>query len=53
MVGSGLNREEFMGSHTSRSLSRSGSHISHEENIRAMQLEIDCLKRKLRHELGR
>ena len=39
--------------HTSRSLSRSGSHISHEENIRAMQLEIDCLKRKLRHEWGR
>ena len=39
--------------HTSRSLSRSGSHISHEENIRAMQLEIDCLKRKLRHKRGR
>ena len=35
---------------TSRSQSRSGSHLSHEEYTRAMQLEIDCLKRKLHHE---
>ena len=34
--------------HTSRSHSRGGSHVSHEENARAMQLEIDHLKRKLR-----
>ena len=39
--------------HTSRSQSRSGSHLSHEENTRAMQLEIDHLKRKLCHELQR
>ena len=39
--------------HTSRSHSRSGSHISHEKNIRTMQLEIDRLKRKLRHERQR
>ena len=38
---------------TSRSQSRSGSHLSHEEYTRAMQLEIDCLKRKLRHERRR
>ena len=38
---------------TSRSQSRSGSHLSHEEYTRAMQLEIDCLKRKLRHERQR
>ena len=35
--------------HTSRSQSRSWSHLSHEKNIKAMQLEIDHLKRKLRH----
>ena len=39
--------------HTSRSHSQSGSHISYEENTRAMQLEIDCLKRKLRHKWRR
>ena len=33
--------------HTSRSYSQGGSHVSHEENTRAMQLEIDHLKRKL------
>ena len=33
--------------HTSRSHSRGGSHVSHKENTRAMQLEIDHLKRKL------
>ena len=33
--------------HTSRSQSQSGSHISHEENARNMQLEIDHLWRKL------
>ena len=35
--------------HTSKSQSRSGSHLSHQENARAMQLEIDHLKRKLHH----
>ena len=39
--------------HTSRSHSRGRGHISHEENTRAMQLEIDRLKRKLRHERRR
>jgi len=39
--------------HTSGSHSRGGSHVSHEENTRAMQLEIDHLKRKLRHERQR
>ena len=39
--------------HTSKSHSRSGSHLSHEENIRAMQLEINHLKRKLCHERQR
>ena len=39
--------------HTSRSQSSSGSHLSHEENTKAMQLEIDHLKRKLRHERRR
>ena len=34
--------------HTSRSQSRSGSHVSHGENTRNMQLEIDHLRRKLR-----
>ena len=36
--------------HTSRSHSRGGSHLSHEKNTKAMQLEIDHLKRSLRHE---
>ena len=36
--------------HTSRSHSRGGSHLSHEKNTKAMQLEIDRLKRSLRHE---
>ena len=35
--------------HTS-SQSQSGSHLSHEKNTKAIQLEIDHLKRKLRHE---
>jgi len=39
--------------HTSRSQSRSGSHLSHEENTRSMQLEIDHLRRRLRHERRR
>ena len=39
--------------HTSRSQSRSGSHLSHEENTKTMQLEIDHLKRKLHHERRR
>ena len=39
--------------HTSRSQSSSGSHLSHEENTKAMQLEIDHLKRKLLHERRR
>jgi len=33
--------------HTSMSQSRSESHLSREENTRAMQLEIDHLKRRL------
>ena len=36
--------------HTSRSQSRSGSHVSHKENTRSMQLEIDYLRRRLHHE---
>ena len=36
-----------------RSQSRGGSHLSHEENAKNMQLEIDYLKRKLRHERRR
>jgi len=36
--------------HTSRSQSQNGSHLSHEEDTRALQLEIDHLKRKLCHE---
>ena len=39
--------------HTSRSQSQGGSYFSHEENTKAMQLEIDHLKRKLRHERQR
>ena len=39
--------------HTSRSQSRSGSHVSNEKDTRAMQLEIDHLRRRLRHEQQR
>ena len=39
--------------HTSKSQSRNGSHISHKEDTRALQLEINHLKRKLRHEWRR
>ena len=39
--------------HTSRSQSRGGSHLSHEEIAKNMQLEIDHLKRKLRHKRRR
>ena len=35
--------------HTSKSHSRVGSHVSQEQNNRAMQLKIDHLKKKLRH----
>ena len=35
--------------HTSRSHSRVGSHVSQEQNNRVMQLEIDHLKKKLRY----
>ena len=35
--------------HTNRSHSRGGSHVSQEKNVMAMQLEIDQLKKKLRH----
>ena len=35
--------------HKSRSHSQVGSHISQEQNNRAMQLEIDYLKKELRH----
>jgi len=36
--------------HMSRSYSRGGRHLSHEKNTKAMQLEIDHLKKSLRHE---
>ena len=36
--------------HTGGSQSRTGSHVSHAKNTKDMQLEIDHLKRKLRHE---
>ena len=36
--------------HTSKSQSRGKSHVSHEENARNMQKEIDNLKRSLCHE---
>ena len=36
--------------HTNRSQSQNGSHLSHEEDTKALQLEIDHLKRKLCHE---
>ena len=39
--------------HTSRSQSRGGSYISHEENTKSMQLEIDRLRRRLRYEQQR
>ena len=39
--------------HTSRSQSRSGSHVSHRENTMNMQLEIDHLRRKLRRKQRR
>ena len=39
--------------HTSRSQSRGGSYISHEENTRSMQLEIDRLRRRLCREQQR
>ena len=35
--------------HTSRSHSRVGSHVSQKQHNKAMQLEIDQLKRKLCH----
>jgi len=35
--------------HTSRSQSQEGSHISYEENTSSLQLEIDRLRRRLRH----
>ena len=36
--------------HTGGSQSRGGSHLSHKENTRIMQLEINRLRRSLRHE---
>ena len=39
--------------HTGKSQSQGKSHVSHEENARNMQLEIDHLKRSLRHERRR
>ena len=39
--------------HTGGSQSRGGSHLSHEENTRSMQLEIDHLRRRLRCERRR
>ena len=52
MVGS--NREVSMHTtHTGGSQSRGGSHLSHEENTRSMQLKIDRLQRRLHHEQRR
>ena len=39
--------------HISRSHSQGGSHLFHEKNTKAMQQEIDHLKRELRHECRR
>ena len=39
--------------HTSKSQSRGGSHVSYEENTKAMQLEIDRLRKKLHCEQQR
>ena len=39
--------------HTSRSQSRSGSHVSHEKDTKVMQLEINHLRRRLCHERQR
>ena len=36
--------------HTSKSQSRGKSHVSHKENAKNMQKEINHLKRSLRHE---
>ena len=36
--------------HTSRSQSRNGSHVSYKKDTKAMQLEIDRLQRRLCHE---
>ena len=36
--------------HTNKSHSRGGSHLSQEKVTKAMKLEIDHLKRSLRHE---
>ena len=69
MVGSGQDWEESIGSqrqdqflnleqkrdttHTSRSQSRGGSYISHGENTKSTQLEIDHLPRRLHRERQR
>ena len=39
--------------HTSKSKSRGGSHISHKENTKSLQLEINRLRRRLCHERRR
>ena len=39
--------------HTTRSQSRGGSRVCYKKNVKDMQLEIDHLKRKLRHERRR
>ena len=39
--------------HTSRSHYRSGSHMSHGEDTKNLQLEVDHLRRKLRHKQRR
>ena len=51
-----LRRDRGVSVHTTntgRNQSWGGSHLSHDENTKAMQLEIDLLKRKLRHEWQR
>ena len=36
--------------HTSKSQSRGGNHVSHEENTKSMQLDINRLRRRLHRE---
>ena len=48
-----INYTQLCKSSTNRSHSQRGSHLSHEENTRAMQLEIDHLKMKMHRERRR
>ena len=46
-------KESVHTTHTTRSQCQGKSRVSHEKNAKDMQLEIDHLKRKLRHEQRR